>query len=138
EIRASIDIEAFEEIAGEQSGKRPQPFEIDRANPRLGGRSHGDGVHRTAVKVERHPVVGRPDAGTMQLVEDVSQLAEAPTELAAGVVGGVPQKVAKPAARYRARGKSKIAKEGSCLARGGEFDGDAIPNNGQGTQQPYG
>jgi hypothetical protein len=52
----------------------------------------------------------------MRFVENISQLTQAPPELSARIVRGIPQEVAKSAAPYRARGESKIGKDGSCLA----------------------
>ena len=138
EMRAAIDLEPFEEIAGEQPGERPQLFEAERLDSRIDRRRDVDRVHGTAFKTKRDPVVRRLDPSAVRFVENGPKLAQAPAEFAPRIVRDVPQEIAETAPPHRARSQREIREQSQNLAGRGKLQGNAVARDGKCAEQPRG
>src|SRR4051812_36807037 len=115
EGRASVDLQAFEKVSGEQRGEGSQPVRSDRLNVlgRLGNLNRID----DAVRQIKSDSVGLGlDPSPTGLIYEGPDLAEAPAKFSPRIIGDVPQQFAKLAPRDGARGKRQIRKKTTHLA----------------------
>ena len=68
-------------------------------------------------EVEPHGVASRVDPTPGRFVDETPDLAKAPAQLAAWIVGDVPQQLAEPAALNRMRSDGQIGEKRTHLAR---------------------
>ena len=113
--RAALDLQALEKVAGEQRGQRSQPLRRDRLDV-LRRPGDLDRIDEAVREVEPDGVRLRLDPLPARLVDEAPDLAEAPAQLAARIVGNVPQQLAKLAARNGVRGKRQVSEERTHLA----------------------
>src|SRR5690348_7159112 len=90
ELRAAVDGEIFEQGAGAKRRERAEI--VGREAVEI--RDETQHVDVAAVEIEGDAVLRRVDAVAAGGVQDLAQLGEAPAQLAARVVGDVPEQVA--------------------------------------------
>ena len=101
ESGVAIDLEAVEELALEEGAERPQSIGRQRLDALLRGAATSIGIDETIREIEPDAVPGRIDPAPTRPVEDAPELAQAPAQLAARIVGHVPEQLAQ--ADYAAR-----------------------------------
>jgi hypothetical protein len=94
EGRAAVDLQALQEIAPKQVGERAQPFRRERVEPVLDRARNFRRIDETVREVEPDHVAIGIDTAAAGRVHDPPQLAQRPAQLAARIVGHVPQELA--------------------------------------------
>ena len=94
-------------------------------------------IHETVGEVEPDRVGLGIDPAPLRLVDYAADLAQAPAQLAARIVGHVPQQLAELAARHRAGSQRQIGEQRAHLARGRQRGGRARAHDGEGSEQPH-
>ena len=138
EARVAVDLQAVQKLAREQRGQRAQALRRQRLDARLGRVRHLDRVDEAAGQVQPHGIPAGLDPAPAGLIDDAPQLAQAPAQLAARIVGDVPQQLAELASRYGLRCERQVGDERTQLARGGQRHVDAVAAQGQGPEQAHG
>src|SRR5262249_51232129 len=95
ELGAALDLMAIEEVARKQVRRCLQLRDSERLEALLRGAGDLDRIDKAAGKVERDGVTAGLDASLARLVEDASELTQAPPELAARIAGHIPQQLAQ-------------------------------------------
>ena len=113
----AIDLEAVQELALEEGAERPQSIGRQRLDALLRGAGNLHGIDETIREIEPDAVPGRIDPAPTRPVEDAPELAQAPAQLAARIVGHVPEQLAQADTRHGLRGKGEIGRERAHLAR---------------------
>ena len=131
EERAAVDFQALQKVAAEERGQRSLPFRAELLDALLGRAGDLDRIDEAIRQVEPDRVVAGVDAPAATPVDDAPDLAEAPAELPARVVGNVPQQFAELAPRHRARREGQIGEERAHLAGCGQCERDAVPGDRQ-------
>ena len=116
EHRAAIDLESFEKVADKQRGQGSQPLGGQRLDALLDRLVDLDRIDDAVREVEPDGVGLGLDPAAAGLIDDAPDLAEAPAQLAARIVGNVPQQFAKLAARHGVRRQRQIAEQRAHLA----------------------
>jgi hypothetical protein len=118
------EIETLQELAAELRGQRAQ---------RLGGRlvdavgegaTHVEDVHRDLRRIQLHGARVGEEAHAIWPVHERPQLAQAPPQRAARIVGHVPQERAEALARVPASGQREVGEQRPRLL--GRRKGDAL------------
>ncbi len=137
EHRAAGNLQPVDEVAGEQPGQRSQPLHGKRPEPFLGRARHLDGIDEAVREVEPDGVGTRIHPATAGLIDDAPELAEAPAELAARIVGHVPQQLAKPAAGHRLWCHRQIGEQRARLARCRQGQRDPVATDRERPEQAH-
>ena len=95
ELGAALDLQAVEEVAGEQGKQLAQPLGLEGVQALLRGTGDLDHVDGATVEIEGDGVAARLHAALVRLVEDAARLAQTPAKLAARIVGHVPEQLAQ-------------------------------------------
>src|SRR6185436_11406425 len=111
EAWVAVDLQAVEKLTIEQSGQRAQPLWVERLDALLGGSGDLDGIDEAIRQVELDGIPAGLDPAPAGLVDDAPELAEAPAQLPARIVGDVPQQLAKLASRHGMGGNRQIGDE---------------------------
>src|SRR5262249_50895855 len=131
ELRVAVDVDGFEEVAGDPVGDVGEPLERDGADAGLEGPRELDGVDGAVGEVELDLIRSAGDHPAPPLVvEDAAELAQAPAELAARIVGHVPEEVAEARARYRPRAEREVCEERADLSRARQRHRNAAAGHG--------
>ena len=85
-----------------------------------------EGVHGAVVEPQGHGVARRLHPGVVGIVQEAPELAQAPAQLAARIVGHVPQELAQARARHRAWSEREVAHESAQLARRRQLERGAV------------
>ncbi len=139
EKRAAFELQPVEQIAGEMSGQRPaaapaSSVSIPRAATRLISSASTKQPSRSSATVSPCSC----DPTPVRCVERGAQLAQAPAQLAAGIVGHIPQQFAQPAAPHGVRRQRQIGKQRTQLARGRQRHRHAVAHDFQRSEQAHG
>ena len=113
----AVDLQAVQELALEEGAERPQSIRRQRLDALLRGAGNLHGIDETVREIEPDAVPGGIDPAPTRPVEDAPELAQAPAQLAARIVGHVPQQLAQADPRHGLRGKGEIGRERAHLAR---------------------
>src|SRR5690606_490471 len=119
EGRAALDLEPLEEVAFEKRAERAKLLRCERREACL---DRGGDLHRVdegAAALEPDRVLAALEARRLS-VDDLAQLAQAPAQLPARVVGRVPQELAEMRSREGTRGEREVGEQRAHLARGGQ------------------
>ncbi len=127
EMRAAIDLQALQEVAGEQRGKPSQLLGGQLLDPIQHGAGDREDIDEAVAQVERHRVVTGLDPSPARLVENAPELAQGPAKLASRIVRNIPQKFAEVAAPDGMRRQRQVGDEGSHFARRREWHRDTAP-----------
>jgi hypothetical protein len=87
ETRVAIDLQAVEKLTIEQRGQGSQPLGGKRLDALLGGASDLDRIDEAVRQVELDGIPAGFEPAPARLVEDAPDLAQAPSQLAARIVG---------------------------------------------------
>jgi hypothetical protein len=90
ENRAAGDLQALEEISGEQRSERPLPLWRERLYPLFDCAGDLDRIDEAIRQVEPDGIIAGMDAPAVLLVDEGPDLAQAPAKLAARIIGHVP------------------------------------------------
>ncbi len=117
EQRTAVDLQSVEKVAREQRGQMPQPLGRERldALPRRSGDL--DRINEAVRQIERDGIPAGVDPTAVGLVNQAPDLAQAPAQFTARVVGHVPQQFAELAAARRLRSNRQVAEQRPHLAR---------------------
>src|SRR5262245_18111146 len=87
----AVNLQAVEQLPVKERAQLAQAFGRQRPNPGLGRLADLDRIDEAVRKIEPDAVAAALEPGTAGRVEDAAQLAQAPAQLAARVVGYIPQ-----------------------------------------------
>ena len=138
EKRAALELQPVEQIAGEQSCQRLQLLHVERADPLRGGTADLQRIDKAAVEIERDRIALCRDPAPVRRVERAAQLAQAPAQFAAGIVGHIPQQFAQAAAAHGVRRQRQIGKQRAQLARRRQRHRHAVAQDLQRSEQAHG
>src|SRR5690606_35595360 len=110
-LRAAIEMQAFQKVSCEKTTKLSQAIKIERSDTCPDGSLDLQHIDEAIFQIQGNHLASGRDAGTVQLVKDGAQLAEAPTQFSPGVIGNIAQKFAKAAATHRVGGQGQIAQQ---------------------------
>ena len=89
ELRAALQVQAFQEIAGEQVAEPAQAGKIERLQSVPHRRFDLHRVDQAVRQVERDHVASGRDADMFRLVENRPEPAQAPAQFALGIVRNI-------------------------------------------------
>ena len=134
---AAVDLQAVEEIPGEQGGERSQPLRRERLGSSWAARATSIASTRAVRQIEPDGVRLGVDPAPPGLVDKAPDLAQAPTKLAARVVGRVPEQVAELAARHGVGCQRQVGEECPHLARRRHGQRYAVADDRQRPEEPH-
>ena len=137
EQRNAIGLETLEELALELSIQLFEEIEVASGNRRFDTLCNPKRVHIDGRRIDGHPIVFGLHALVGRLVEEGADLGKTPAQLAARIVGHVPEQLAKPGAMDGTRRHEEIDDERPDLARGRERCLSPVSRYSEGAEQPH-
>ena len=111
EAMAGWQIEPVQEFPLQQLGRFFQRLQRHQLVTADNQGVHAVDIDERALCDEADPLAIGVQAGCLRIIDHIAQLAQAPTQGAARIIGAVPQQVAKRLAQLRYTGRDKIAEE---------------------------
>ena len=137
EGRVAVDFQALEKIAVEQHRQRSLTFRCERLDALVNRAGDLDRIDETMRQVEADHVAAGLDALAVAVVDDAADLAQAPAQLSARIVGDVPQQFAKLAPRHGERGQGQVGEERAHLSRRRQSQRDAVTADRHGAEHAH-
>jgi hypothetical protein len=130
-------LEPVEELPPEHPHELAQALHRQKRHAAGHGRAHLDRVDVRARGLEGHLLPTGDDSPRVVVVED-AQLAQAPAQRAARIVGDVPEHPTQALAPLRALRHREIGQEGPRLLRWGQLHGLAASGHGERPEEAQG
>src|SRR5690606_38079961 len=92
---AAIEMQAFQKVSCEKTAKLSQAIKIERSDTCPDCSLDLKHIDEAIFQVQGDHLASGRDPGTVQLIKDGAQLAEAPTQFSPGIIGNIAQEFAK-------------------------------------------
>ena len=122
---AAVNRQTLEEFPVEQCRERCEWLRRQRLDPGLSGPQNVEHVHPAVRQIELNRVPTREHWPARIVVEQATDLAQAPSQFAARIVGDVPQQLAQLSSGDGLLGQRHVSEQRAYLARGWKREGAA-------------